>query len=64
MQGHGEERYGVEVNPGLISHVTAAVLEQVRAGQNRPRDPLYPIVYWDGLMVKRRDNGVVQNRAV
>src|SRR3982751_1031808 len=63
-QGHLEEIYGVEVSPTLISNVTEAVLEEVRAWQSRPLDPLYPIVYLDALMVKMRDNGVVQNRAV
>ena len=64
IQGHLEEMYGVEVSPTLISNVTEAVMEEVRAWQSRPLDPLYPIVYLDALMVKMRDNGVVQNRAV
>jgi len=64
IQGHLEEIYGVEVSPTLISNVTEAVMEEVRAWQSRPLDPLYPIVYLDALMVKMRDNGVVQNRAV
>ena len=64
IQGHWEEMYGVEVSPTLLSNVTEAVLEEVRAWQSRPLDPLYPIVYLDALMVKRRDNGVGQNRAV
>jgi putative transposase len=64
IQGHLEEIYGVEVSPTLISNVTEAVMEEVRAWQSRPLDPLYPIVCLDALMVKMRDNGVVQNRAV
>jgi putative transposase len=64
IQSHLEEIYGVEVSPTLISNVTEAVMEEVRAWQSRPLDPLYPIVYLDALMVKMRDNGVVQNRAV
>src|SRR5947209_16401247 len=64
IQGHLEEIYKVEVSPTLISNVTEAVKEEVRAWQSRPLDPLYPIVYLDALMVKMRDNGVVQNRAV
>ena len=64
IQSHLEEMYGVEVSPTLISNVTEAVMEEVRAWQSRPLDPLYPIVYLDALMVKMRDNGVVQNRAV
>jgi putative transposase len=64
IQNHLEEMYGVEVSPALISNVTDAVLEEVRTWQSRPLDALYPIVYLDALMVKMRDNGVVQNRAV
>jgi putative transposase len=64
IQGHLEEIYGVEVSPTLISNVTEAVMEEVRAWQSRPLDALYPIVYLDALVVKMRENGVVQNRAV
>lgn len=64
IQNHLEEMYGVEVSPALISNVTDAVMEEVRTWQSRPLDALYPIVYLDALMVKMRDNGVVQNRAV
>ena len=64
IQGHLQEIYGVEVSPTLISNVTDSVLEEVRAWQNRPLDRLYPIVYLDALVVKMRDNGQVQNRAV
>jgi putative transposase len=64
IQGHLEEIYGVEVSPTLISNVTDAVLEEVRAWQNRPLDAVYPILYLDALVVKIRDEGQVQNRAV
>ena len=64
IQGHLEEIYGVEVSPTLISNVTDAVLDEVRAWQNRPLDAVYPIVYLDALVVKMREQGQVQNRAV
>jgi putative transposase len=64
IQGHLEEIYGVEVSPTLISNVTDAVVEEVRAWQNRPLDGVYPIVYLDALYVKIRDAGHVQNRAI
>jgi putative transposase len=64
IQGHLEEIYGVEVSPTLISEVTDGVQEEVRQWQNRPLDPLYPIVYLDALMVKMRHEGRVTNRAV
>lgn len=64
IQAHLEEICGVEVSPTLISNVTEAVQDEVRAWQNRPLEPIYPIVYLDALYVRMRDNGHVQNRAV
>jgi len=64
IQGHLEEIYGIEVSPALISEVTEAVLEEVKAWQGRPLDPVYPILYLDALVVKIRDAGHVQNRAI
>jgi putative transposase len=64
IQGHLEEIYGVEVSPTLISNVTDAVVEEVKAWQSRPLEPVYPILYLDALHVKIRDAGHVQNRAI
>ena len=64
IQSHLEEIYGVEVSPALISIVTEAVAEEVKAWQNRPLDALYPIVYMDAIRVKARGNGHVVNKAV
>jgi putative transposase len=64
IQSHLEEMYGVEVSPTLISEVTDAVLEEVRAWQSRPLDSVYAIVYLDALVVKMRQEGRVENRAV
>ena len=50
--------------PDLISRVTDAVLEEVREWQNRPLDPVYPVVFFDALRVKIRDEGLVRNKAV
>lgn len=64
IQGHLEEIYGVEVSPTLISNVTEAVVEEVKAWQSRPLEALYPIVYMDALVVKIRDGGHVSNKAI
>ena len=64
IQAHLQEVYGVEVSPGLVSEVTDAVMEDVRAWQSRPLEPLYMIVYLDALIVKMRHEGRVENRAV
>ena len=63
IQSHLEEMYGSEVSPTLISSVTDAVIEEVKAWQARPLDTLYPIVYLDCIHVKVRD-GSVQVKAV
>ena len=64
IQGHLLELYGTEVSPDLISRVTDAVLDEVREWQNRPLDPVYPVVFFDALRVKIRDEGLVKNKAV
>jgi len=64
MQAHLAELYGVAVSPDLISTVTDAVLEEVTAWQHRPLAPLYPVVFFDALRVKIRDEGTVRNKAV
>ncbi len=64
IQGHLEEMYGVEVSPSLSSTVTDAVLEEVRAWQNRPLDTVYPVLYLDALQVKVRTHGRVINKAM
>jgi len=64
IQGHLEEIYGIEVSPTLISNVTDAIVEEVKAWQSRPLEELYPIVYLDAMMVKMRDGGHVQNQAI
>lgn len=64
IQGHLAELYGAQVSPDLISRVTDAVLEEVREWQNRPLEAVYPIVFFDALRVKIRDEGMVKNKAV
>src|SRR5712672_3729127 len=64
IQGHLRELYAVEVSPDLISRVTDAVLDEVRDWQNRPLDTVYPVVFFDALRVKIRDESVVRNKAV
>ena len=58
IQSHLEEMYGTEVSPTLISSVTDAVIEEVKAWQSRPLNALYPIVYLDCIHVKVRDGSV------
>ena len=64
IQGHLRELYGIDVSPDLVSAVTDAVLEEVTSWQNRPLDAVYPLVFFDALRVKVRDESVVRNKAV
>jgi len=64
IRGHLEELYGIEVSPDLISRVTDEVMDEVRDWQSRPLDEVYPIIIFDALRVKIRDEGTVRNKAV
>src|SRR6516225_10087382 len=64
IQAHLQELYGVDVSPDLISRVTDAILDEVREWQSRPLDPVYPVIFFDALRVKIRDEGLVKNKAV
>ena len=64
IQGHLAEMYAVEVSPEFISAVTDAVMAEVGAWQARPLEPMYPVVFFDALRVKIREDGVVRNKAV
>jgi putative transposase len=64
IRGHLEELYGIDVSPDLISAVTDAVLEEVAEWQGRPLDRCYPLVFFDAIRVKIRDEGFVRNKAV
>ena len=64
IQGFLAEMYAVDVSPDLISSVTDAVLSEVAAWQTRPLEAMYPVVFFDALRVKIRQDGVVRNKAV
>ncbi|KAI1693160.1 MULTISPECIES: IS256 family transposase [Bacteria] len=64
IQGFLAEQYGTEVSPEFISSVTDAVMDEVTAWQTRPLETMYPVVFFDALRVKIREDGVVRNKAV
>lgn len=64
IQAHLLELYGLQVSPDLISTITDEVLAEVGQWQMRPLDAMYPIVYFDALRLKIRDEGTVRNKAV
>lgn len=64
IQAQLQDLYGVEVSAGLISNVTDAVEQERKIWQNRVIDPVYPIVYFDAIVVKVRQDGRVINKAI
>jgi len=64
ITGHLRELYAIDVSPDLISTVTDAILDEVAAWQQRPLDPAYPLVFFDAIRVKIRDEGMVRSRAI
>ena len=64
IQGFLAEMYAVEVSPDLISTVTDAVVGEVTAWHSRPLEPMYPVVFFDALRVKIRDEATVRSKAV
>ena len=64
IQAFLKEAYAVDVSPDFISTVTDAIVAEVTAWQSRPLEPLYPVVFFDALRVKIRDEAVVRSKAV
>lgn len=64
IQGFLLESYAVEVSPEFISSVTEAVMAEVTAWQSRPLEPMYPVVFFDALRVKIKEDAVVRNKAI
>jgi putative transposase len=64
IQGFLLEQYGTEVSPDFISSVTDEVMAEVTAWQARPLEPMYPVVFFDALRVKIREDAVVRNKAI
>ena len=58
------EQYGTEVSPDFISSVTDEVMEEIGAWQQRPLEPMYPVIFFDALRVKIREEGLVRNKAI
>lgn len=63
IQAHLEEIYGTDVGHDLISRVTDAVVDEVATWQSRPLDRVWPVVFLDALVIKVREQGVVQNKS-
>jgi putative transposase len=64
IQAFLAEMYATEVSADFISSVTDAVATEIAAWQARPLEPVYPVIFFDALRVKIRDEGTVRNKAV
>lgn len=64
IQEHLQDIYNVDVSSSLISDVTNAVMEDVKEWQNRPLEAVYPIVYFDAIVIKCREDGTTLNKSV
>ncbi|MFT4191890.1 MAG: IS256 family transposase [Comamonas sp.] len=64
IQAFLAEQYATEVSPEFISSVTDEVMAEVTTWQSRPLEPMYPVVFFDALRVKIREDAVVRNKAV
>jgi len=64
IRGFLLESYGTDVSAEFISSVTDAVMAEVTAWQARPLEPLYPVVFFDALRVKIKEDAVVRNKAI
>lgn len=57
------ERYGTDVSPDFISSVTDEVVAVIGTWQQHPLEPMYPVIFFDALRVKIREEGLVRNKA-
>jgi len=63
IQSHVEDIYGIEISPTMVSNITDKILDTVKQWQNRPLEKLYPIVFFDAIHYKVRDDGKVLTKA-
>jgi transposase-like protein len=63
IQSHVEDIYGIEISPTMVSNITDKIMDTVKQWQNRPLEKLYPIVFFDAIHYKVRDDGKVLTKA-
>lgn len=63
IQDHLDDLYGYQLSEQTISNITGAVLEKAKEWQNRPLEPIYPIIFMDATVLKIRVDRVVKNIA-
>jgi transposase-like protein len=63
IQHHLDDLYGYELSEQTISNITSRIIEKAKEWQNRPLEPIYPIVFMDATVLKIRVDRVVRNIA-
>ena len=63
IQSHVEELYGLEVSAVLISNITDKIVEKANQWQNRILEPVYPVVFFDAIFYKVKEDAKVQSKA-
>lgn len=63
IQSHVQEIYGADLSPALISNITEKVMETVTEWQARPLQKIYPIIFFDAIHYKVKENGKVVSKA-
>jgi putative transposase len=64
IQAQLKDMYGVEVSAMLISQVSDAVIDEVKTWQCRALSAIYPLMWFDAIVIKVRENGRVINKAI
>lgn len=63
IQSHVEELYGIEISPVLVSNITEKIVDTATQWQNRPLEAIYPIVFFDAIFYKVREEGKIKSKA-
>ena len=63
IQHHLDDLYGYQLSEQTISNITSAIIEKAKEWQNRPLEPIYPIIFMDATVLKIRVDRVVKNIA-
>ncbi len=63
IQHHLDDLYGYQLSEQTISNITSAIIDKAKEWQNRPLEPIYPIIFMDATVLKIRVDRVVKNIA-
>lgn len=64
IEGTLRENYGSVISQGLISRITNKILPEVNEWQNRPLEKIYPVVFFEGIVLNSRKDNIIVNKCV